>query len=102
MTNEKNENRKEKVIRQVLDVTGEIDNLHEIKASNVFGNNWRLDIWCWYLHPNTLESTRAYRIDYSYFITIDETGAILESTPELGKKSTIGSVKRKLPTRSRL
>lgn len=99
MSSQNTENTEEKIIRQVLDVTGEVKNLHKVTTVNVFDNRWRVNIWCWFYHPETLSETRSYTIDYSYFIKVDESGKILDSSPSLGKKCSKDYKTNKLPTR---
>ena len=99
MSTQNTENTQEKIIRQVLDATGEIENLHKTTAHNVFDNRWRVNIWCWFYHPETLSETRSYTIDYSYFVKVDESGKILSSCPDLGEKCNKDYKSNKLPTR---
>ena len=74
------------IIRQVLDGHGEIKDLREVRASNVFDNRWRIDIWCHYDSTQTIMKTVCAKIFYSYFIHVNESGNITKCSPPLGEK----------------
>ena len=65
-----NDNLTEIIIRQVLDEHGEIEDLREVRAFNVFDNRWRIDIWCDFDSTQTIMPTRCSKIFYSYFAHI--------------------------------
>ena len=71
------------VIDQMVELLGTVPNLHNIKASNVFNNNWRVDVWCDQQKDEQLSLTANTLIEYSYFVTTDDKGKILKSTPEI-------------------
>ena len=93
------ENIGEKIVRQIVDTTGEIDNLVDIKTHNVFNNRWRVNIWTSYVHPDLLSETKSQRIEYSYFIHVDDSGNIIKCSPELGTKNEIKWKSKGLPYR---
>ena len=66
------------VKEQVISRLGKPDTLKFIKASNVFDNNWRVDVWCHF------ESEIA--IKHSYFVKVDEHGKFISSSPEIKKE----------------
>ena len=80
------DNLTEIIIRQVLDKHGEIEGLKEVTAGNVFENRWRVNIWVYYVHPELLTSSKSQRIEYSYFICVDDAGNITRCNPPLGEK----------------
>ena len=60
-----------------------LDRMKKIRATNVFDNNWRVDIWC------ELDDAKEYmiprlKIKYSYFVGTNSEGNIISSDPELG------------------
>ena len=71
------------VIEQVFSkMNGKPENFYKVRASNVFDNNWRVDIWC--NQDNGEEAlSHSVLIDYSYFIRADSTGKILSSSPSI-------------------
>jgi hypothetical protein len=71
------------VIDQMAELLGTVPNLHNIKASNVFNNNWRVDVWCNQQNDERLSLTANTLIEYSYFVTTDDKGKILKSKPEI-------------------
>ena len=78
------DNHKSFVTSQVIEAVGKIDDMKKIKASNVFDNNWRVDIWC----ESETEGCLIPRVEirYSYFVRTDKEGNIIKSSPELGAK----------------
>ena len=71
------------VIAQIVELLGTVPNLHNIKAANVFNNNWRVDVWCKQQNDERLSLTSNALIEYSYFVTTDDKGKILKSDPEI-------------------
>ena len=71
------------VVEQVFSkMNGKPENFYKVRASNVFDNNWRVDIWC--NQDNGEEAlSHSVLIDYSYFIRADSTGKILSSSPSI-------------------
>ena len=92
------DNLTEIIIRQVLDKHGEIEGLKEVTAGNVFENRWRVNIWIYYVNPDLLSASKSQRIEYSYFIHVDDAGNITNCEPPLGEKATLSKTKRGLPT----
>jgi len=69
---------------QVMNRLGEKPkNFNFIRASNVFDNSWRVDIWCTKDADGTLTSIKDNTIEYSYFIKADSDGKIISSDPEI-------------------
>jgi len=62
---------------------GKPKNFNFIKASNIFDNNWRVDIWCTKDVDGTLTSIKDNSIKYSYFVKADSDGKIISSDPEI-------------------
>ena len=79
-------NKEEIITRQLFDAHPNLKDLKEIRMANVFDNNWRVDIWCYYHDPDLMDSfSRPANIKYSYFINVDDAAKILDSSPELGR-----------------
>lgn len=81
-----NDNLTEIIIRQVLDKHGEIKDLKEVKARNIFDNRWRINVWTEYNNAELLSAHPSQRIEYSYFIHVDDAGVITKCDPPLGEK----------------
>ncbi len=90
---------KEKIIRQILDGTGEIKDFKEVIIHNVFDNRWRIDIWQWYWNPDCDNDYKGHRICQSYFIHVDDAGSITKCNPELGTEQKVIFTNEKLPSR---
>ena len=72
------------VINAVVSKLGKPKNLDFIRASNVFDNRWRVDVWGEYDSTKTDVIVKCSKIDYSYFIRYDEeSGKIISSSPEI-------------------
>ena len=77
-------NHEASVTRQVLDALGTLDNLHKIRACNVFDRNWRVDIWTWKWLDEESKITKSMVIEHSFFVKYDEdAGRIISSDPEI-------------------
>lgn len=77
-------NHEASVTRQVLDALGTPDNLHKIRACNVFDRNWRVDIWTWKWLDEESQITKSFIIEHSFLVKYDEdTGKIISSSPEI-------------------
>jgi hypothetical protein len=68
---------------------GRPKNFHSIRASNVFDNKWRVDVFCHIQVDTELTSVTNLRIDYSYFIAVSGDGEILSSSPDIDPKNKI-------------
>ena len=68
---------------------GRPKNFHSIRASNVFDNKWRVDVFCHHELEAELMSVTNLRIDYSYFIAVSGDGEILSSSPDIDPKNKI-------------
>jgi len=80
------QNFKSFVEEQVLHRLGKPDNLNFIRASNVFDNRWRVDVWCYHDVEGTLSQLNSSKIEYSYFVHTDEQGKIIKSDPQIDKE----------------
>ncbi len=77
-------NHKAGVTRQVLDALGTPDNLHKVRAANVFDSNWRVDLWTWKWLDEESKITKSLLIEYSFFVKYDEdAGRIVSCDPEI-------------------
>lgn len=74
------------VKEQVINKLGKPKNLNFIRASNVFVNRWRVDVWCTYDSALTIMATKCSKIFHSYFIHVDDHGKIVKSSPEIKKE----------------
>ena len=74
------------IIEQVTEGLGSPKNLNFIRASNVFDNRWRVDVWCYYNSTNTIMPTKCSNIFHSYFVHVDGHGKITKSDPEIKKE----------------
>ena len=74
------------VEEQVTTKLGKLKNLNFIRASNIFDNRWRVDVWCYYDSTQTIVATKCSKIYYSYFIHTDDDGKITKSNPEIVKE----------------
>ena len=68
---------------------GRPKNFHSIRASNVFDNKWRVDVFCHHELETELMSVTNLRIDYSYFIAVTVAGEIISSNPEIDPNNKI-------------
>ena len=72
------------VINAVVSKLGKPKNLDFIRASNVFDNRWRVDVWGSHDSTTTDVVVKYSKIDYSYFIRYDEeAGQIISCDPEI-------------------
>ena len=74
------------VEEQVIARLGKPTELNFIRASNVFDNRWRVDVWCFFDSVETIMPTKSSDIKHSYFIRTDEHGKITDSSPEIIKE----------------
>jgi len=74
------------VKEQVINKLGKPKNLHFIRASNIFENRWRIDVWCHYDSTITIMPTKCSKIFHSYFAHTDTDGQITYSNPEIKKE----------------
>lgn len=72
------------VINAVISKLGKPKNLDFVRASNVFDNRWRVDVWGLHDSTTTEVVVKCSKIDYSYFIRYDEElGKIISCSPEI-------------------
>ena len=74
------------VEEQVITKLGKPSELNFIRASNIFDNRWRVDVWCYYDSTVTIMPTKCSKIFHSYFIHTDDHGKIVKSSPEIKKE----------------
>ena len=74
------------VEEQVITKLGKPPELNFIRASNVFNNRWRVDVWCYFDSEETIMPSKCSNIKHSYFIHVDEHGKITNSSPEINKE----------------
>tara|TARA_R100000808_G_scaffold23158_1_gene51048 strand:+ start:1774 stop:2130 length:357 start_codon:yes stop_codon:yes gene_type:complete len=68
---------------QVMSILGKPEKFEFITAGNVFANNWRVNVWCKHDIEGLLMASRSIRIEHSYFISVDNNGKIISSSPEI-------------------
>ena len=69
---------------QILEALSDIKQHHKITACNVFGRNWRVNVW---LKEDSNEYLLGkWDIRYSFFVSTDEDGWIISSNPKLPSK----------------
>ena len=67
----------EAVIRErVLHGLGEPENLHLVRVRQVFGDNYRVDVY-------VRADSASYKVAHSYFLEADAKGKVLASTPAI-------------------
>lgn len=75
------------VEQAVLNELGTPPDMTWFKASNVFDNRWRVDIWCEKEVSGDLISAYSQHIKHSYFIHFNHnTYEIIKSTPEVKRE----------------
>ena len=75
------------VKEQVLQKLGTPPNLSHITAGNMWGNRWRVNVWCFHESQREVISiVNIQSIDYSYFIHTSEDGTIIKSSPTIEKE----------------
>ena len=85
---------------KVLSGIDGLKNFKEIKITNVFENRYRVNVWCSYKPEGCITDYTGLKIDYSYFIRVDEEGKITYCNPELGVKCASNTFKKgSLPTK---
>tara|TARA_B100000809_G_scaffold235387_1_gene253552 strand:- start:385 stop:735 length:351 start_codon:yes stop_codon:yes gene_type:complete len=72
--------------QQVVTKLGQPPSLNFVRASNIFDNRWRVDVWCNYDSTETIVKTKCSHIFHSYFIHVDKHGKITKSDPEIKKE----------------
>jgi hypothetical protein len=67
------------VARAVLELLGRPRNLSDVRAVNVFGNSWRVNVIC-------EEGKFSNKYTDCFFVTVSPKGEILTSSPEIRRK----------------
>jgi len=65
---------REGLIEQVIDKLGMPDTKYFVDPKNVFDNRWRVNVW---VDQNPQSHIPRMQITHSYFLKVDEYGAIL-------------------------
>src|SRR5208337_4094618 len=76
-------NHTEKIKSQVLAKIGKPPRLHRVEVSKHHNNKYRVNIWEQPEPDKNLAVTIAARIGFSYYLTVSETGEILDSNPPM-------------------
>lgn len=75
----------EKIKCQVLAKIGRPPRLHRVEVSPHHGRKYRVNIWQQPEPERHLAVTIAPRIGLSYYLTVSDTGEIIDSDPPLAK-----------------
>ena len=78
------------VSEQVMEKLGEVEGFNSIRSSNVFGDNWRVDVFCVFESATELSVFKDTKIDYSFFVRTDDSGVIIKSDPEIVSSNKFG------------
>ena len=78
-------NHTEKVKAQVLAKIGKPPRLHRIEVCNHHNGKYRVNIWEQPEPDKNIAVTIAARIGRSYYLTVSETGEIIDSNPPMTK-----------------
>jgi hypothetical protein len=78
-------NHTEKITSQVLAKIGKPPRLERVEVSRHHGGKYRVNIWELPEPDRSLAVTSGARIRSSYYLTVSETGEILDSNPPLAK-----------------
>jgi hypothetical protein len=73
---------KKVIEKAVFDALGTPKNLTQVKTTNVYGDNWRVTIYC--QRDNSLIFCEG--ITDSFFVTVSPGGEIIESNPPIERK----------------
>ncbi len=78
-------NHTEKIKAQVLAKIGILPRLHRVEVCNHHNGKYRVNIWEQPEPDKSLAVTTSARIGRSYYLTVSETGEIIDSNPPLAK-----------------
>ena len=76
-------NHAEKIKTQVLAKIGTLPRLHRVEVCKHHNGKYRVNIWEQPAPDKSLAVTIAARIGRSYYLTVSETGEIIDSNPPL-------------------
>lgn len=83
-------NHTEKIKSQVLTKIGRPPRLDRVEVSRHHGSKYRVNIWQQPESDQTIAVTISPRIGLSYYLTVSETGEIVDSNPPLTKLCSSG------------
>lgn len=78
-------NHTERIKSQVLAKIGKPPRLARVEVSRQYGSKYRVNIWQQPEQDRNLAVTIAPRIGLSYYLTVSDTGEIIDSNPPLTK-----------------
>ena len=78
-------NHTERIKSQVLVEIGKPPRLHRVEVTRHHGSKYRVNIWQQPEPEKNLAVTIAPRIGLSYYLTVSDTGEIIDSNPPLAK-----------------
>jgi hypothetical protein len=76
-------NHTEKIRSQVLAKVGTPPRLHRVEVSKHHNGKYRVNIWEQPVLENSFAVTVSARIGRSYYLTVSETGEIIDSNPPM-------------------
>ncbi len=79
----------EQIKSQVLAKIGKPPRLDRVEVSQHHGRKYRVNIWQQPESDKTIALTIAPRIGLSYYLTVSDTGEILDSNPPLAKLGSL-------------
>jgi hypothetical protein len=80
-------NHTEKIKSQVLATIGKPSRLHRVEVSRHHNGKYRVNIWEQPEPDTKLAVTIGPRIGWSYYLTVSDTGQIIDSNPPMTKLS---------------
>ena len=78
-------NHTERIKSQVLAKVGKLPRLDRVEVSRHHNGKYRVNIWQQPVPDKTMAVTTAPRIGLSYYLTVSDTGEIIDSNPPLAK-----------------
>jgi hypothetical protein len=78
-------NHTEKIKAQVLAKIGKPPRLHRVEVCNHHNGKYRVNIWEQPEADKNIAVTISARIGWSYYLTVSETGEIIDSNPPMTK-----------------
>jgi len=85
MVAEIKQNHTEKIKSQVLAKIGKPPRLHRVEVCKHHNGKYRVNIWEQPEPDKSLAVTVSARIGWSYYLTVSETGEIIDSNPPMSK-----------------
>jgi len=76
-------NHTEKIKCQVLAKIGKLPRLHRVEVCNHHNGKYRVNIWEQPESDKNLAVTTGVRIGLSFYLTVSETGEIIDSNPPM-------------------